>query len=571
MNKNYLIFFISIILFMYAFPNLSMAEEPFYCEDGPRYKIYVDQLKIKYSGKKFEADLGYLSKFKFTLGAEDKTLQKASEFTKQWNQLLTGLAVAYNSCAITKKQFQDAFFSLYPGMRKDSQRIREIAKKLELGKQTDLKEIKQLLNDFLEKLTKFAQISGKEEIINRISEKIQEEHEETRKILLDAIKDLAANIDQPPELSKLKDIAKEMGLSLDDIFTRLEEGLDFDKGLKALLQGRYDDAAILFGKHAEKNQKQAAQSYFYRGNALAQKRDYERAVEAYEQSAVLDPEYSYTWNNWAISLRQLGRFDEAIDKYKEALKHKPENTYALFNWANILAHLNRHSEAIEKYEMASKIHPQHADIWYNWGLSLAELGEHKKATEKFEQAVKWKPDHAAAWYAWGNSLAEQGKHREAIDKYEEAIKHSPDMASAWFNCGLSLFELHKYEEAIQKYQKAVEYNPAHAEALYNWGNILMILSEGKDKTKLREAIEKYKTAIKYEPQHSRAWHNFGATLALLGEYEEAIEKYKMAVKYEPNYPTAWLGWIGCLKNLGRHEEAQEKLDEAKKRGVKLPL
>jgi tetratricopeptide (TPR) repeat protein len=533
------------------------AEELFKCEDGPRYKIDVNQLKMKYSGKKFEMDLAFLSKFKVAIGIEDKSLQKASESTQQWEQFLIGLATMYNSCAITKKQFSEAISSLYPGMQKDSQRIVEISKKLERDNRLDNKEIKetkQLLSDFLEKLTKFAEISGKEEIINRICDKMHEEHEDTRMFLsreiarigdkMDRLIDETTRKEVPSELYKLENVAKEMGLSLDDILGRLEDSLDLDKGMKALQQGRYDDAIIQFGKHADKSQKQAAQSYFQQGNAFAGKKDYEHAAEAFERSSLLDREYSYTWNNWGISLRQRGEYDKAMDKYEEALKHEPKNTYALFNWANLLAYLNRYPEAIEKYKDASKIHPEDTDIRYNWGISL---------------------------YNWGNSLADQGNDKEAIDKYEEAVRYVPNNASIRFNYGLSLFKLQRYDDAIQKFQEALEYNPTHAEALYIWGNILMILSEGKDKTKLKEAIEKYKMATDYEPQHSRAWHNYGATLALLGDCEKAVEKYEKAIQYEPDYPTAWLGLIRCLNNLGRHAEAQEKLIEAKKIGVKLPF
>lgn len=220
----------------------------------------------------------------------------------------------------------------------------------------------------------------------------------------------------------------------------LEDGMDFDKGMKALQQGRYEDAAVLLGNYGDKSKKQAAQSYFYQGNAFAGKKDYGHAAEAYERSSLLDSEYSYTWNNWGISLRQLGRYAEAENKYKEAINRKPENTYALFNLANLFADLNRYPEAVENYKMASKIHPQDADIRNNLGISL---------------------------YNWGNSFFDQGKHEEAINKYKEAVKYLPKDDSIWFNYGLSLFELQRYEEAIQKFQKALEYNPTHDNALYN--------------------------------------------------------------------------------------------------------
>jgi len=114
-NKMRLIIFIFMVILIVGFSvQPVVGEDSFYCGDGPRYKIEVKEFAIKYSNKSFEGTFGFLSKLKLGVQVEDKTLQKAAESTQQWNQLLIGIAEGYNSCAITKKQYQEANMHTLP-------------------------------------------------------------------------------------------------------------------------------------------------------------------------------------------------------------------------------------------------------------------------------------------------------------------------------------------------------------------------------------------------------------------------------------------------------------------------
>ena len=129
-ERTLLILLLTGLLFS---PIPALAEEPFNCGDGPRYKIDVKEFQIKYSGESLKANLGFLSNLKVGLEAEAKTLQKAAESTQNWNQLLVGLAVSYNSCAIPKKQFQEALSTLYPGLQSDAKKMAGYGKDPERG------------------------------------------------------------------------------------------------------------------------------------------------------------------------------------------------------------------------------------------------------------------------------------------------------------------------------------------------------------------------------------------------------------------------------------------------------
>ena len=483
------------------------------CPDGDHYIQDVEKISIKYQATKLESVLNGLAVVGLRVAAEPKILQTAAAATQRMNEYLKALIVGYNICAITAEQYQKGINQLYPRLENDARELEKIRQQILSNEKINQERFDAILKRYEQTLREFAYVSGKDIDYDRIAAIVQKEGEKIG-IRLEAI------------MEELEGMRKQFKL-MNDKLNVVSSLIEADRS------------------NGDKSKKQAAQRLFYQGNAFAGQKDFKHAAEAYEQSSLLDPEYSYTWNNWGISLRELGKDDEAMDKYKEALKHKPKDSYASFNWANLLASLNRYPEAIEKYEMASKIYPQDADIRYNWGISL---------------------------YNWGNSLFDQGNHEKAIDRYEEAVKYVPNDASIWFNYGLSLFELQRYEDAIQKYQKAVEYNPAHTSALYNWGLTLIILGvKDNDSKKFEDAKEKLKTVLKYEPKDGKAWYYYGVTLVQLGDCEKAVDKFEMAVKYEPNYPIAWLGLIECLNRLGRHAEAEEKLAEAKKLGVKLPF
>ncbi len=60
------------------------------------------------------------------------------------------------------------------------------------------------------------------------------------------------------------------------------------------------------------------------------------ALEIYDDTIRINPEYPETWNNRGISLCEIGHMDEAISSFERALALDPEYNEARENLERIL-------------------------------------------------------------------------------------------------------------------------------------------------------------------------------------------------------------------------------------------
>lgn len=131
------------------------------CPTGEvRAEIDVKVLSLKYSGYEMVSTLGPLSFMGARLNVAPKTLQTAAAATQVWNEYLKGLAAGWNGCVITKEQYAEALQGLHPGLKQDAASIEEIRQELAANRRVDEKRLAVLLDSYLVKLKRFAEISG---------------------------------------------------------------------------------------------------------------------------------------------------------------------------------------------------------------------------------------------------------------------------------------------------------------------------------------------------------------------------------------------------------------------------
>ena len=86
------------------------------------------------------------------------------------------------------------------------------------------------------------------------------------------------------------------------------------------------------------------------GNALKDQGKLDEAIEAYNKSISLKPDYAEAYSNMGLALKDQGKLDEAIEAYNKAISLKPDYADAHQNLSFTLLNSGRLKEGLDEYE-----------------------------------------------------------------------------------------------------------------------------------------------------------------------------------------------------------------------------
>jgi tetratricopeptide (TPR) repeat protein len=162
------------------------------------------------------------------------------------------------------------------------------------------------------------------------------------------------------------------------------------------------------------------------GKELYKKDDDEKAAEAFEKAAKLDPDFAEAYFRMGLAYDALGQkqqaedsYKKAIEKYKKFLAANPKDGEGHYNMGQAYAGLHLHTEAVREYRLAAKLQPDDADIYFDLGSSLTRLAQYDEAAAAFQKCLDIDPENYRAQDALEE--AREGVNRiKTARKYQEA-------------------------------------------------------------------------------------------------------------------------------------------------------
>lgn len=85
---------------------------------------------------------------------------------------------------------------------------------------------------------------------------------------------------------------------------------------------------------------------------------FEQALECFNKSLELDPQFEEAWRGKSVALYNLGRFQDAIQPIDRALELNPDYAEAWWTKGMILSSLGKPDEADYCYARAQEINPR---------------------------------------------------------------------------------------------------------------------------------------------------------------------------------------------------------------------
>lgn len=217
---------------------------------------------------------------------------------------------------------------------------------------------------------------------------------------------------------------------------------------------------------------------YYLGNLLYDKKQYERAIEAWEAATRLEPGLAIPWRNLGIAYyNKRGDKQAARDCYEKAFAANPKDGRLLLEtnhlWQRLGASPAERLTLMEKY---SKLVNERDDLLVSIIALYNQTGRPEKALELLlgHQFSPWEGgegrtsgQYVAAHISIGKSELARGRTQEALNHFEAAMQVPKNLGEggafmggldplAHFYAAQTCETLGRMEEARKNYQKIIE-------------------------------------------------------------------------------------------------------------------
>ena len=215
------------------------------------------------------------------------------------------------------------------------------------------------------------------------------------------------------------------------------------------------------------SQSRLANAFYNRGNAYADKGDYDRAIQDFDQTIRLEPDHVEPHFNRGIAALHKGDYDRAIQDFDQAIRLRPDFADAFSNRGVAYLHKGNYGRAIQDYDAALRLKPADAGTLNNRANAYLDQGDTNRAIADYDEAIRLKPDYARALSnrCWTKAFAGLPL-QEALSDCEASVRLSPDSANALDFRGVVYFRMKRYDEAIADFNKALSRDPKLASSLY---------------------------------------------------------------------------------------------------------
>jgi tetratricopeptide (TPR) repeat protein len=161
------------------------------------------------------------------------------------------------------------------------------------------------------------------------------------------------------------------------------------------------------------SREQRSEEAFDRGNAAADRKDYDTAIAEFTEAIRLDPQAEGAYHNRANAYADKGEYARAIADYNEAIRLAPDEPASYTGLAWLLAtcpdaHVRDGKRAVELATRACRQSGwKDANDLENLAAGYAECGQ-------FDQAVKWQTKAIAV----GTNLEDPDEADRRLDLYK---------------------------------------------------------------------------------------------------------------------------------------------------------
>ncbi|UCC39885.1 MAG: tetratricopeptide repeat protein [Candidatus Aminicenantes bacterium] len=157
---------------------------------------------------------------------------------------------------------------------------------------------------------------------------------------------------------------------------------------------------------------------------------YEESIEKFTESIADDPENPIFYYYRGAAFEKTGDLDKAMEDYQKSVELKPDFILPTANIGKIYAKKKQFEMAIEFYKKAVELGDQDATNYYNYGICFMNLGKNEQAKEVLEKLISLDENYSDAYYQLGIIYIGLGNSALAKEFLQKFIELDPENKNA---------------------------------------------------------------------------------------------------------------------------------------------
>lgn len=233
-----------------------------------------------------------------------------------------------------------------------------------------------------------------------------------------------------------------------------------------------------------------------------EQREFQLAVERYQQFLRIIPDHDQTLFNLGLVLEELGHTGRAIEHYKKSISSNANIAVVHCHLADASCKLQRWTEAIKAYQRALALQDKDVGTMIKLGSAYSAVQLFAESVLLYERALAIKPDDALVYRHLGASSQRMGKINKAITCFERAICLRPNYVRARINLAQALGQLGRAEEAFVPLEEAIDLEHDNSEAH------LQLVSTCRQLGQIDLAVERLEQFLAIKPACGEAYYQY---------------------------------------------------------------
>ncbi len=194
---------------------------------------------------------------------------------------------------------------------------------------------------------------------------------------------------------------------------------------------------------------------------LIERKQFDRALERFQEAAALDPDDLSIACNIGEMLTALRRYDEAVATFGSALERDPETWPAQTGLAHIAAQQGAIADAVALYQDVLDRDPDNVAATVGLADLFGRAGEIDAAVGLFESAVEAHPRRIELWSAYGDLQVSLGRCADAVESFKRAERIDPTSPETHARLAVAHKGLGDLDQATTYFDQALELWPSN--------------------------------------------------------------------------------------------------------------